>query len=69
MIVGISIYNLSRVPYAALPFRHLGTYNSNSFTFTLLQDVGLSNYFGDIGHYGALFGLPYHGWGLTVPGL
>jgi RHS repeat-associated protein len=36
-------------------------YNSNSFTFTLLQDAGLSTSFGSTGFT--------PGWGYTVPGL
>jgi hypothetical protein len=36
-------------------------YNSNSFAFTLLNDVGLSTYFGSTGFT--------PGWGYTVPGL
>jgi hypothetical protein len=36
-------------------------YNSNSFTYTLLLDVGLSNYFGAPGFT--------PGWGYVVPGL
>jgi hypothetical protein len=44
-------YNLLAVP---------GTYNSNSFTYTLLQNVALSSYFGNP----TLFG-----WGFSVPGL
>jgi RHS repeat-associated protein len=69
MLTEIQSYNNSPVPYAALPFRIFGTYNSNSFTFTLLTDVGLSSYFGNIPRHSYLAGLPYPGWGLSVPGL
>jgi RHS repeat-associated protein len=55
--------NLARYNFLALYVPGLGqTYNSNSFTFSLLEDAGLSG----------LFGTPpgwTPGWGLTVPGL
>jgi len=38
-----------------------GYYNSNSYAFTLLQDIGLGSYFGTPSLA--------PGWGKTVPGL
>src|SRR5271170_1987741 len=60
-----------RVPYAALP-NGVTTWNSNSFTFTLLGDLGLSS-----SSFGAAptpptrpqIGRFYPGWRYTVPGL
>jgi RHS repeat-associated protein len=57
-----------RVPYSAIPLPGSGYWNSNSFTYTLLNDVGLSNYFGRLPAYGVR-GVFYPGWGLKVPGL
>ena len=47
-----------------VPYTFLGSigYNSNSFTFTLLEEAGLVGYFGN-----PPFWTP--GWGKTVPGL
>ena len=50
----------SRVKYNALA--KPGTYNSNSFTFTLLYQIGLASYFGQPGNLAP-------GWGKLVPGL
>jgi hypothetical protein len=69
LLTEIKSYDQSPVPYAALPFGVFGTYNSNSFTSTLLGDIGLSTYFGNLPHIPVLLGLPYPGWGLSVPGL
>ena len=55
--------------YSAVPILP-GTYNSNSFTSTLLRDLGASPYYSSVlGSFGsAVFGwVP--GWGLMVPGL
>jgi RHS repeat-associated protein len=55
-----------------VPYYLLGQYNSNSFTFTLLSDVGLSSNFGSLPthfnpfHPGRFF---YPGWNELVPGL
>jgi RHS repeat-associated protein len=62
LLSAIGNYDDSRqVPYAAVPFPFTGFYNSNSFTSTLLSDIGLS------------FGSPGFapGWGplYSVPGL
>jgi hypothetical protein len=53
-------------PYVLFPLGSQ-TYNSNSFTYTLLQDFNLLNYFLP----GWKSGLPISapGWGNTVPGL
>lgn len=69
MLSNIDACNMDPVRYGALPFRAFGTYNSNSFTYTLLSDVHLQNYFGNFSHLPFLLGLPYPGWGLTVPGI
>jgi hypothetical protein len=65
----VDAYNSGgRVPYNFLS--SFGGYNSNSFTFTLLSNVGLSNYFGTPGGPqpgGGFLLLP--GWNKTVPGL
>jgi RHS repeat-associated protein len=52
----------SKVLYNALPGVLLGGYNSNSFTFTLLYDIGLLSYFPSPR-------LLTPGWGFRVPGL
>jgi RHS repeat-associated protein len=57
----------SKVTYS---FLAVGGYNSNSFTYTLLTQLGLSSYFGPPGGPqpgGAFLVLP--GWNKTVPGL
>jgi hypothetical protein len=64
----LSDYNFDPVKYAFLP-NGGSTFNSNSFTYTLLLDLGLGSYFGPyptniLG--GRLF---YPGWGYAVPGL
>jgi len=51
-----------KVFYNALPSLTLGGYNSNSFTSTLLYDVGLLNYYGTLTRWAP-------GWGFKVPGL
>ena len=51
---------LRRYNFLAVP----GTYNSNSFTYTLLRGTGLLGYF----HYNPL-PLTTPGWGKSVPGL
>ena len=56
--------NQNPVPYLAVPWLP-GTYNSNSFTHTLLNDVGLGNYFGG-GVFGDYF---FPGWTKRVPRL
>ena len=43
MLYDVSLYqSRPQVPYLAVPIPFTGTYNSNSFTYTLLDDVGLS---------------------------
>ena len=49
---------------AKYDFSAIGGYNSNSFTYTLLNDVGLS---GLLGSFGSVGFAP--GWGSLVPGL
>jgi RHS repeat-associated protein len=68
MLAAIKSYDRSPVPYGAIPSAALGTYNSNSFTYTLLNDFGLQNSFGSFWHL-PILGLPYPGWGSVVPGL
>jgi RHS repeat-associated protein len=61
-------YNASPVKYAFLP-NGASTYNSNSFTSTLLNDLGLWGAFGQL-PTSLLGGIPFFpGWGQTVPGL
>jgi hypothetical protein len=59
----VSQYNggANRSIYNAVPEIGPG-YNSNSFTYTLLNDISLSTYFGYIGYFAP-------GWGGLVPGL
>ncbi len=60
LLSAIGNYNDSRqVPYAAVPIPFTGFYNSNSFTSTLLSDIGVS--FGSPGFapgWGALYSVP-----------
>ena len=51
----------SLVAYAPVP-NGLTTYNSNSFTYTLLSDVGLGTFFTSFVSWSP-------GWGQLVPGL
>jgi RHS repeat-associated protein len=70
----ISLYNFNPQPYARIP-NGSSTYNSNSFTYTLLGNLGLS--LTDFGvsslptSFSILHPLQsfYPGWGFTVPGL
>jgi hypothetical protein len=66
LIAGITSYNSgSLAPYMPIP--RSGFYNSNSFTYTLLYDVGLENPNG-----ANVFPEPpgwNPGWGKVVPGL
>jgi hypothetical protein len=67
----ISHYNnASPVPYAFLP-NGSTTFNSNSFTFTLLGDIGLGGVFSlPTNLLRGFFGRPFFpGWGYSVPGL
>jgi hypothetical protein len=60
-----------RVPYAFLP-NGTTTWNSNSFTYTLLTDIGLSTGsfgIGDLPTGLSLLHPFYPGWGFMVPGL
>ena len=54
------------VPYLAIPWLP-GTYNSNAYTNTLLTNVGLNQYFGDLGVFAS--GNFFPGSLLTVPPL
>jgi len=59
----VDLWNLGpKAPYAFLPVSFLPAYNSNSFTHTLLQDVGLGSWFGALPGW-----VP--GWNKLVPGL
>ena len=60
LLDAIGNYNDGKqAPYLAVPIPFTGTYNSNSFTYTLLSDIGLS--FGSPGFapgWGPLFSVP-----------
>ena len=59
----------SGVPYKPIPRKGSGNYNSNSFTFTLLYDVGLVNN-GPFSVFPSPPGFGWTpGWGMLVPGL
>ncbi len=65
----VGAYNSgSPVPYTLIPLSE-SSYNSNSFTFTLLGDFGLQGDFSLPAYNSAGFGLWYPGWGNVVPGL
>jgi hypothetical protein len=69
MLEDINLYNAGqRVPYYAL-----GTFNSNSFTYTLLSETGLASFFTPNGlptHITFHIKRPFYpGWNQVVPGL
>ena len=60
----VAFYNIgSKVAYSPIP-NGVTTFNSNSYTYTLLYDAGLNSVFGS---YVAADWAP--GWGQLVPGL
>jgi hypothetical protein len=63
LIDRVSAYDTHPVLYSALPNPSKGTYNSNSFTFSLLYDSGLGGMFTPTGW------APGWGWNFIVPGL
>ena len=65
MLEDVDHYDAHPGKCAARPY--FGTYNS-SFTFALLSDIDLQDYFGDVSSNWRLRGLPYPGWGKLVPG-
>ena len=59
---------VSQPGYAFLP-NGTSTFNSNSFTYTLLEDLRAQNDFGSL-PTNILGGIPFYpGWGYTLPGL
>jgi len=71
MLDAIANYNAGKlVPYSFNP-NGVTTWNSNSFTYTLLNDVGLLSTFPGFQNTGWIFNvpIPYPGYGMTVPGL
>jgi RHS repeat-associated protein len=64
----VGYYNGQPARYAFLP-NGTSTFNSNSFTYTLLEALGLQNDFGSL-PTNILGGIPFYpGWGYTLPGL
>jgi hypothetical protein len=64
LLQAIDDYNHSQqVAYAPVP-NGSTTFNSNSFTYTLLSDIGLGGYFSSL-----VNSFLDPGWGQTVPGL
>jgi hypothetical protein len=67
LIADIGSYDQKPVKYSPVPKSGSGYYNSNSFTFTLLYDVGLVGAGGSGAFPSPSAWAP--GWGLLIPGL